>query len=113
MKNLKISQDKPFVIDVVRLKKAALVLKSFTNNNQKKTFKFLIDRESLSVTELTSKLKMERFMVSLCLLSLRKANLVTANRQGKGFYYKLNIDGFELVADAVKNYTNTVLEEED
>ncbi len=85
------------------LKKAALVLRSINHKLRQSMMILLEGHGRLTVTEIYVKLRLEQSVASQHLAILRRANIVTTERQGKFIYYSLNKERISEVADLVED----------
>lgn len=79
-------------IDVLQLKKAALILRAVNHKLRQQMMKLIHQHEKMTVTEIYVKLRLEQSVASQHLAILRKANLVNTSRDGKFIYYSVNHD---------------------
>ncbi|RYY93927.1 MAG: transcriptional regulator [Chitinophagaceae bacterium] len=77
-------------IDVLTLKKAALVLRAINHKLRQQILKLIQQRGEITVTEIYVKLRLEQSVASQHLAILRKAGFVQTNREGKFIYYSVN-----------------------
>ena len=74
-------------IDVLTLKKAALVLRAINHKLRQQILKLIQQKGEITVTEIYVKLRLEQSVASQHLAILRKAGFVITNRDGKFIYY--------------------------
>ncbi len=79
-------------IDVLQLKKAALILRAINHKLRQQIVKLIHQKGKITVTEIYVKLRLEQSVASQHLAILRKAGFVTATRDGKFIYYSVNYD---------------------
>jgi DNA-binding transcriptional ArsR family regulator len=79
-------------IDVVQLKKAALILRAINHKLRQQILKLIHQNEKMTVTEIYVKLRLEQSVASQHLAILRKAGYVNTLRDGKFIYYSVNHD---------------------
>lgn len=77
-------------IDVLQLKKAALILRAVNHKLRQQILKLLHQHERMTVTEIYVKLRLEQSVASQHLAILRKAGFVATVREGKFIYYSVN-----------------------
>lgn len=82
--------DKDLKIDLLQLKKAALVLRAINHKLRQQILKLIHQKERITVTEIYVKLRLEQSVASQHLAILRKAGFVTTERDGKFIYYSVN-----------------------
>lgn len=78
-------------IDLLNVKKAALVLRAINHKLRQQILKLIDEHGKITVTELYIKLRLEQSVASQHLAILRKAGFVNTIRDGKFIYYSLNI----------------------
>jgi DNA-binding transcriptional ArsR family regulator len=79
-------------IDVLPLKKAALILRSINHKLRTQILKLIHSSGKLTVTEIYVKLRLEQSVASQHLAILRRAGMVDTERDGKFIYYSVNYD---------------------
>jgi DNA-binding transcriptional ArsR family regulator len=79
-------------IDILQLKKAALILRAINHKLRQQVLKLLHQNERMTVTEIYVKLRLEQSVASQHLAILRKAGFVNTLRDGKFIYYSVNHD---------------------
>ena len=79
-------------IDIVQLKKAALILRAVNHKLRQQILKLISEHDRMTVTEIYVKLRLEQSVASQHLAILRKAGFVTTIRDGKFIYYSVNHD---------------------
>lgn len=77
-------------IDVLQLKKAALILRAVNHKLRQQILKLLHQHGKMTVTEIYVKLRLEQSVASQHLAILRKAGFVDTFRDGKFIYYSVN-----------------------
>ncbi|MDB5195957.1 MAG: ArsR family transcriptional regulator [Flaviaesturariibacter sp.] len=77
-------------IDVLTLKKAALVLRAVNHKLRQQILKLIHQKGKITVTEIYVKLRLEQSVASQHLAILRKAGFVTTIRDGKFIYYSVS-----------------------
>jgi DNA-binding transcriptional ArsR family regulator len=88
-------------IDVIQLKKAALILRAINHKLRQQILKLVHQNGKMTVTEIYVKLRLEQSVASQHLAILRKAGYVTTNRDGKFIYYSVNNDRLIQVHDFI------------
>ena len=88
-------------IDVIQLKKAALILRAINHKLRQQMMKLLNQHGKMTVTEIYVKLRLEQSVASQHLAILRKAGYVNTVRDGKFIYYSVNHDRLEQVHSIV------------
>jgi DNA-binding transcriptional ArsR family regulator len=84
--------DAELKIDVLTLKKAALVLRAVNHKLRQQILKLIHQKGKITVTEIYVKLRLEQSVASQHLAILRKAGFVTTIRDGKFIYYSVSND---------------------
>jgi DNA-binding transcriptional ArsR family regulator len=82
--------DKDLKIDLLQLKKAALILRAINHKLRQQILKLIHQKSRITVTEIYVKLRLEQSVASQHLAILRKAGFVTTERDGKFIYYSVN-----------------------
>ena len=77
-------------IDVIQLKKAALILRAVNHKLRQQIMKLIHQSDKMTVTEIYVKLRLEQSVASQHLAILRKAGFVNTVRDGKFIYYSVN-----------------------
>jgi len=83
-------QDLDLKIDIVQLKKAALVLRAINHKLRQQILKLISEHDRMTVTEIYVKLRLEQSVASQHLAILRKAGFVNTLRDGKFIYYSVS-----------------------
>jgi DNA-binding transcriptional ArsR family regulator len=90
-------------IDYHNIKKSALVLRALNHKLRQQIIKTINESKKLTVTQLYVKLRLEQSVASQHLAILRKAGIVTTERDGKFIYYTINFQRIESINAFVKN----------
>lgn len=90
-------------IDYLTIKKASLVLRSLNHKLRQQIINIINDSGKLAVTEIYVKLRLEQSVASQHLAILRKAGIVSTEREGKFIYYTINKQRLEAIDEFVKN----------
>jgi DNA-binding transcriptional ArsR family regulator len=90
-------------IDYYNIKKAALVLRALNHKLRQQIIKTIHENKRLTVTQLYVKLRLEQSVASQHLAILRKAGIVTTERDGKFIYYTINFSRIAAINEFVKN----------
>lgn len=77
-------------IDVLQLKKAALILRAVNHKLRQQILKLIHHNGRMTVTEIYVKLRLEQSVASQHLAILRKAGFVQTVRDGKFIYYSVS-----------------------
>jgi ArsR family transcriptional regulator, virulence genes transcriptional regulator len=89
-------------IDYYNIKKAAMVLRTLNHNLRQQVIKTIDDNKRISVTQLYVKLRLEQSVASQHLAILRKAGIVSTERDGKFIFYTINSFRIEAINEFVK-----------
>jgi DNA-binding transcriptional ArsR family regulator len=74
------------------LRRVVLILRAIGHDLRKKIVDLLRENETMNVTDIYVKLRIEQSVASQHLAILRKAGIVITKRNGKFIYYTLNND---------------------
>ncbi len=85
-----ITVEKELKIDLLQLKKSALILRAINHKLRQQILKLIHQKEKITVTEIYVKLRLEQSVASQHLAILRKAGFVNTTRDGKFIYYSVN-----------------------
>ena len=77
-------------IEVVQLKKAALVYRAINHGLRQQMLRLLHNHSKMTVTTIYVKLRLEQSVASQHLAILRRAHLVNTQRDGKNIFYSVN-----------------------
>ncbi|HEU4902270.1 MAG TPA: metalloregulator ArsR/SmtB family transcription factor [Flavisolibacter sp.] len=80
----------PVEIDSLALQKAALQYRAINHKLRQQIIQLLHKNSRMMVTSIYVKLRIEQSVASQHLAILRRAKLVTANREGKSIFYSVN-----------------------
>ena len=89
-------------INYHNLKKAALVLRALNHKLRQQILTLIETEKKITVTEIYVRLRLEQSVASQHLAILRRAGIVTTQRDGKFIYYTVNykrIDEINSVVD--------------
>ena len=90
-------------VDYHALKKAALVLRALNHKLRQQLLKLIEDEKRITVTEIYVRLRLEQSVASQHLAILRKAGIVSTERDGKFIYYMVNYKRIDEISQFVKN----------
>ncbi|UAY51761.1 ArsR/SmtB family transcription factor [Ferruginibacter albus] len=98
-----VEQDKAssIKIDYYNVKKAALTLRALNHKLRQQLLKLIDEEKKITVTEIYVRLRLEQSVASQHLAILRKAGIVTTERDGKFIYYIINHKRIEEISDFV------------
>ncbi len=90
-------------IDYHNVKKASLVLRALNHKLRQQIIKTIHENKRLTVTELYIKLRLEQSVASQHLAILRKAGIVSTQRDGKFIFYTINSSRIEAINEFIKS----------
>lgn len=79
-------------LDYAELRKAVLVLRALNHKLRQRIIDLLEEQDSMTVTDIYIKLRLEQSVASQHLAILRRAGVVSTSRNGKFIYYSLDQD---------------------
>ncbi len=79
-------------LDYAELRKAVLVLRAVNHKLRQRIISLLEEYDSMNVTDIFIKLRLEQSVASQHLAILRRAGIVYTERHGKFIHYHLNKD---------------------
>lgn len=82
--------EKDIHLNYADLRKAVLVLRAVNHKLRQRIIDLLEESESLTVTDIYIKLRLEQSVASQHLAILRRAGVVATEREGKFIYYSLD-----------------------
>lgn len=85
------------------IKKAALVLRALNHKLRQQVINTIYENKRLTVTELYVKLRLEQSVASQHLAILRKAGIVSTERDGKFIFYTINSSRISAINEFVKD----------
>jgi ArsR family transcriptional regulator, virulence genes transcriptional regulator len=89
-------------IDYYNVKKAALILRALNHKLRQQLLKLIEDQKRITVTEIYVRLRLEQSVASQHLAILRKAGIVSTERDGKFIFYLINHKRIEEVSKLVE-----------
>jgi DNA-binding transcriptional ArsR family regulator len=93
---------KDILLDYAELRKAVLVLRAVNHKLRQRIIDLLEEGESMTVTDIYIKLRLEQSVASQHLAILRRAGVVKTERQGKFIYYSLDKDRLSQISRLVE-----------
>jgi len=90
-------------IDYYNVKKAATILRALNNKLRQQVVKTIQENIRITVTQLYITLRLEQSVVSQHLAILRKAGIVSTERDGKYIFYTVSSSRIEAINEFVKN----------
>lgn len=89
-------------LDYTDLRKAVLVLRAINHKLRQRIINLLEEHDSLTVTDIYIKLRLEQSVASQHLAILRRASVVNTDREGKYIYYSLNKDRLAQISKLIE-----------
>jgi DNA-binding transcriptional ArsR family regulator len=89
-------------LDYAELRKAVLVLRAVNHKLRQRIIDLLEENESMTVTDIYIKLRLEQSVASQHLAILRRAGVVITERQGKFINYQLDKDRLAQISKLVE-----------
>jgi DNA-binding transcriptional ArsR family regulator len=96
----------PLQVDLLNLKKAALILRAINHKLRQQIVKMIDTHGKMTVTDLYVNLRLEQSVTSQHLAILRKAGFVKTTRDGKFIYYSVNTGRIEELNKFVNQLLN-------
>jgi len=93
--------DNDIKLDYAELRKAVLVLRAVNHKLRQRIIDLLEEHESMTVTDIYIKLRLEQSVASQHLAILRRAGVVNTEQQGKFIHYSLNKDRLDQISRLV------------
>jgi DNA-binding transcriptional ArsR family regulator len=90
-------------IDYYNVKKAALILRALNHKLRQQLIKLIDEENRITVTEIYVRLRLEQSVASQHLAILRKAGVVTTERDGKFIHYIVNYARIEEISKFVND----------
>jgi len=97
-------------LDYVAVKSAALILRAINHKLRQQIIKLIDENKRMNVTDIYVKLRMEQSVASQHLAILRRASIVTTEREGKQIFYSLNHARIGEIARFVSDLVHTETE---
>jgi DNA-binding transcriptional ArsR family regulator len=95
--------EKKIKLDYTVLKRAVLTLRAVNHPLRKEMIQLIQEKGKVTVTELYIKLRIEQSVASQHLAILRKADVLTTERDGKFIYYSVNTKRVEEIAGIIEH----------
>jgi DNA-binding transcriptional ArsR family regulator len=90
-------------IDYYNIKKSATFLRALNHNLRQQVIKTIHENKRLSVTQIYVKMRLEQSVASQHLAILRKAGILSTERNGKFIFYTINSSRIEEINGLVNN----------
>ena len=91
------------VTDYHSIKKAAMVLRAANHRLRQKIVRAIHEARRITVTQLYTQLRLEQSVASQHLAILRKAGIVSTERDGKFIFYRINSSRINGINEIIKN----------
>ncbi len=95
--------DKDIQLDYADLRKAVLVLRAVNHKLRQRIIDLLEESDTMTVTDIYIKLRLEQSVASQHLAILRRAGVVITERQGKFIYYSLDRNRLAQISQLVED----------
>jgi len=95
--------DSDIQLDYADLRKAVLVLRAVNHKLRQRIIDLLEDNDTMTVTDIYIKLRLEQSVASQHLAILRRAGVVLTERQGKFIYYSLDKNRLNQISNLVED----------
>ena len=93
-------------LDYADLRKAVLVLRAVNHKLRQRITELLEEGDTITVTDIYIKLRLEQSVASQHLAILRRAGVVATDRQGKFIYYSLDKERLGQISTLVEDLTS-------
>ena len=103
-KNLKKGEKEP-ILDYSQVYQAALVLRALNHKLRRQIIELLEENEKMTVTDIYKKLKIEQSVGSAQLAILRRAGVLSTERDGKFIYYRVDTERINHISRLVEELT--------
>ena len=90
-------------LDYSQLRQAVKVLRAVNHNLRQQMIALIDENDSMTVTDIYVKMRLEQSVASQHLAILRKAGMVKTTREGKFIYYSLDKDRIGQIASLVED----------
>ncbi len=98
-----LATEKKIKLDYAILKRAVLTLRAVNHPLRKEMMQLLEEKKKMTVTELYVKLRIEQSVASQHLAILRKADVLSTERDGKFIYYAINAKRVEEISQLIEH----------
>ncbi len=98
---------KDLQLDYADLRKAVLVLRAVNHKLRQRIIDLLEENDTMTVTDIYIKLRLEQSVASQHLAILRRAGVVDTDRQGKFIYYSLDKDRLAQIGKLVEELASS------
>ena len=90
-------------LDYANLRRAVLVLRAVNHKLRQRVIDLLEENDTMTVTDIYIKLRLEQSVASQHLAILRRAGVVVTARSGKFIYYSLDRDRLSQISKLVED----------
>ena len=97
------ASDNALKINYHNLKKAALVLRALNHKLRQQILTLVETEKKITVTEIYVRMRLEQSVASQHLAILRRAGIVSTQRDGKFIYYTVNYKRIEEITSLVED----------
>jgi DNA-binding transcriptional ArsR family regulator len=97
-----IEAENVLAIESLELKKAALIFRAVNHSLRQEILRLIHQNLRITVTEIYIKLKLEQSVASQHLAILRKAGIVSTERDGKCIFYSVNYNRLKQLHEIAK-----------
>lgn len=98
-----LATEKKIKLDYAILKRAVLTLRAVNHPLRKEMMQLLEEKKKMTVTKLYVKLRIEQSVASQHLAILRKADVLSTERDGKFIYYAINAKRVEEISQLIEH----------
>lgn len=90
------------ILDYAELRKAVLVLRAINHKLRQRIIDMLEQYDSMTVTDIFIKMRLEQSVASQHLAILRRAGVLKTERQGKYIYYSIDKERMEQISGLIE-----------
>ena len=101
------SSNENIKLDYVAVKTAAMTLRAINHKLRQQIVRLLEEHKRMNVTDIYVKLRLEQSVASQHLAILRRANIVSTQREGKFIHYSLNHKRIADIAQFINELVNS------
>lgn len=94
-------------LDYMAVKNAAMTLRAINHKLRQQIIRLLEENKVMNVTDIYVKLRLEQSVASQHLAILRRADIVSTDRDGKFIHYRLNYPRIAAISKFVKNLNDS------
>lgn len=104
---MEMTNEKSVNLDYMAVKNAAMTLRAINHKLRQQIIHLLEENKEMNVTDIYVKLRLEQSVASQHLAILRRANIVSTERDGKFIHYRLNHPRIKAISQFVKDLTDS------